>query len=169
MNYAGTPFLSLVVHFQSCPPLKGHTQWKLYKLDQTLQYQETFLIITIPRNLIKLLVICLMSNVGNTNFGKGVSMGHVTSCGTKLCWCWCPQHYYWFIFKCSKHVMSCRVNPLINLISFSCFNTVLVVQPKKKTVLVGIWIKLDTALSPLSNGKGLLYMCVLIVYSQVHH
>ena len=85
MNYAGTPLLSLVVHFQSCPPLEGHTQWKLYKLDQTLQYQETFLIITIPRNLIKLLVICLMSNVGNTNFGKGVSMGHVTSCGTKLC------------------------------------------------------------------------------------
>ena len=112
----------------------------LCKRYQILQSQDTFLIITIPRNLIKLLVIC-------------------------------------FIFKCSKHVMSCRVNPLIsqsylifflffcskkkkkkNLISFSSFNT----------VLVEIRIKLDTALSHLSNGKCL-HTCVLIVYSQERH
>ena len=118
----------------------------LCKLDQILQSQDMFLILTIPRNLIKLLVIC-------------------------------------FIFKCSKHVMSCRVNPLIsqsylifisffcsikrkekkrkrkkNLISFSSFNI----------VLVGIRIKLDTTLSHLSNGKCL-HTCVLLVYSQERH
>ena len=48
-----------------------------------------FLILTIPRNLIKLLVIC-------------------------------------FIFKYSKHVNVCRVNPLISLISSSSFNSVFV-------------------------------------------
>ena len=65
-------------------PSKGHTQWKLYKLDQTLQSQETFLIITIPRNLIELLVICLISNVESTNFEKGMSTDYVTNSIIKL-------------------------------------------------------------------------------------